>query len=202
MKDKFIEFFKANKTSIIMPTVVMVIICLVVTLALSVSNLVTKPKIEELEAKTAKEALQKVMPADTYSERQVDTDDGKIDYFEASNGEEALGYIFTVTEKGYGGEVKVMAAILPDLTIKSVEVLDVTSETVGLGQNTAKESFYSQYSGRGANISVVKNNPDKSKNEIQATTGATISSKAVTKAVNKAIDYASKIDNSVKGGAK
>ena len=98
-----------------------------------------------------------------------------------------MGYIFTTSEKGYGGEVSVMTAIDTDGNIKAVSVLDASNETPGLGQNVTKSGFYSQYSGLSGEISVVKSGADSENNEIDAVTGATISSRAVTAAVNRAL---------------
>ena len=78
-----------------------------------------------------------------------------------------------------------------------IRILDVSNETPGLGQNTANKSFTSQFKGKSFGITVVKGSADSKKNEINAVTGATISSKAVTKAVNKAIDI---ITNEQDGG--
>ena len=87
-----------------------------------------------------------------------------------------------------------MTAILPDKSIKAVEILDVSSETPGLGQNAAKESFYGQFSGisGGSDITVVKSGGGDML-QINAITGATITSRAVTKAVNEARKYSEKI---------
>ncbi|MCQ2440552.1 MAG: RnfABCDGE type electron transport complex subunit G [Clostridia bacterium] len=201
----FTDFIKSNKDSIIKPTVVMVCICIVVTLALSLSNLVTAPKIKVLEEKTQKDAMSRVIKADNYKRETKDiTFDGgdtseTVTYYTAKNSKKIIGYIFVMNEKGYGGDVSVMTAINTDGTVKAVDILDVSNETPGLGQNSKKESFYSQYKGLKNNISVVKNSTDSSNNEIQAVTGATITSKAVTKAVNKSLEAFKKVS---KGGGK
>ena len=81
-----------------------------------------------------------------------------------------------------------MTAVNPDGTVKSVAILDVSNETPGLGQNAAKESFYSQYANKKSGISLLKNGADTAKNEVNAVTGATITSTAVNKAVNTALE--------------
>ena len=107
---------------------------------------------------------------------------------------ETAGYIFKTSEKGYGGAVSVMTAVNPDGTVKSVAILDVSNETPGLGQNSAKESFDSKYSGKNSGISLLKNGADSDKNEVNAVTGATITSTAVNKAVNKALQNFKTLD--------
>ena len=102
--------------------------------------------------------------------------------------------IFVSQANGYGGVVSVMTAIDMNGNIISVEILAASDETPGLGQNVTKESFYSQYAGLKDNVTVVKGGAaNKENNEINAVTGATISSKAVTTAVNQALDYAAQI---------
>lgn len=63
------------------------------------------------------------------------------------------------------------------------------SETPGLGAKAQNTDFITQYNGLGGKISVVKNQTP-SGDEIQAISGATITSKAVTKAVNAALEAA------------
>ena len=108
---------------------------------------------------------------------------------------ETLGYIFITSEKGYGGEVSVMTAIGTDGKIVNVAILDASGETPGLGQNLTKENFYSQFSGKSGATEVVKNGADSAKNEVNAVTGATISSRAVKNAVNKALSQYSEYSN-------
>ena len=103
---------------------------------------------------------------------------------------EAVGYVFETEGKGYGGTVKVMTGIGVDGNITGVIVLS-HSETPGLGANAEKESFREQYQQPVANlaggIQVVKFQAP-GEGEIQAMTGATITSTAVTGAVNQAIE--------------
>ena len=87
--------------------------------------------------------------------------------------------------------VEVMTAVKSDGTVAAVEILDASGETPGLGQNVTKQDFYGQYANHTKDISVKKSNATG--NEVNAVTGATISSKAVTAAVNEALNYANEI---------
>ena len=106
---------------------------------------------------------------------------------------------FTGTAKGYGGDVSVMTAVNTDGTVSGTAILDVSNETPGLGQNAAKEGFYSQFKGLKKGISLLKNGADGEKNEINAVTGATITSAAVTRAVNAALDDFDKVREAESG---
>lgn len=186
---KFIEAIKKNREDIIKPVGVLLAICIIIPLALSVTNKVTAKKIAELEAANSKKNMQSLIDADNFEE----CENGEITYYAAINGGKTAAYIFTESSRGYGGDVSVMTAIKPDGTVAGVAILDVSGETPGLGQNAAKESFFSQYIGLKKGVSVLKNGAKAENNEVDAVTGATITSTAVTRAVNKALDDFEKV---------
>lgn len=198
--DKIKAFVRDNWDGILKPTVVLFAICLVIALALASANLVTAPKIAQLEAENLNQTMEKVITADKYTENTVKYSGESVKYYTAEKDGKAAGYIFTFSEKGYGGDVNVMTAIDTDGKIIAVEILDASNETPGLGQNVTKEDFYSQYKDKNGTVTVVKNGADAANGEIDAATGATISSKAVTRAVNRAVDVYSHISD--KGGAE
>ena len=176
------------------PTAVLVIICLVITLALSGTNLLTKDKIAALELQNKNDAMAKLIPADEYHELNATTSFGDVIYNVAIKDGDTIGCIFTVASKGYGGDIKVMTAVNMDGTIAAIEILDASGETPGLGQNVTKPAWFSQFSGLSENITVVKGGTaNKDNNEINAVTGATISSTGVKNAVNQALEYAKEI---------
>ena len=196
---KIKNVFASNLDSIIKPTVVMVVICLAITAALSGANMLTEKRIAELSVKQQNETMSVVLAADEHIAETVTVDGAEHEYFVAKTDGEILGYIVVTSAKGYGGDVSVMTAVKPDGVIKDVSILDVANETPGLGQNTAKEDFYLQFAGLKDGISVVKNGADSESNEINAVTGATISSKAVTTAVNQALEI---VDAVIKEGGE
>lgn len=181
---KFIEAIKKNREDIIKPVGVLLAICIIIPLALSVTNKVTAKKIAELENENSKKNMQSLVSADDFEK----CSDGGIEYYAAIKGGDTVAYIFTESAKGYGGDVSVMTAVKPDGTVAGVAILDVSNETPGLGQNAAKESFYSQYAGLKKGVSLLKNGAKAENNEVDAVTGATITSTAVTRAVNAALD--------------
>lgn len=174
MKDKIKE--------LIMPVIVLTLIATVMTALLGGTNLLTKDRIEVLTAKSEAAAAQRVIKAKDYEKGQM----GEYTYFTAKNGNELEGYAFSVSSNGYGGAVKVVVGI--DITgkVTAIEVTDVSGETPGLGQNAKSSSFAQQFSQKKDVISVVKSNPDE--NEVQAITGATITSEAVANAVNTSFE--------------
>ena len=195
-----ISFVKRND-DIFRPIYVLTVICLVVALCLSVTNLITKDKIASMERAAANAAMEALISAEDYQKADLSGMDAEL--FVAKNGEETKGYIIKTQNSGYGGDIIIMTAISPDKKVSGVKILSAADETPGLGQNVTKENFYSQYIGKPEKITVVKNGADSDKNEINAVTGATVSSKAVTGAVNKAFDclekYLKTVENATQG---
>lgn len=190
--DKIKSFFKSN-SEVITPTAVLAIICVVVTLALSSANLLTEKKIEQLKIESQNAAMAKLMEGE-YTEATQKIGDEEITYHIVEKDGNKIGYIFITSAKGYGGEIQIMTAVNPDVSVAAVEILDASGETPGLGQNVTKPDWYSQFTKLIKGITVVKGGTANAENnEINAVTGATISSKAVTTAVNQALDYATEI---------
>ena len=160
------------------PIVVLGIICLVTSLLLAVTNGVTAPIIEENAIRTANETRQALLPAaDTFSEVAVPAavSDNVTEIYRADNGS---GFVITAQAKGYGGDVPVMVAFNAEGSIEAVRFLD-NSETPGLGQKVKTDAFQGQFSGMAAEAFTIS--------DIDALTGATISSRAATTAINAAL---------------
>lgn len=139
---KFIEAIKKNREDIIKPVGVLLAICIIIPLALSVTNKVTAKKIAELEAANSKKNMQSLIDADNFEE----CENGEITYYAAINGGKTAAYIFTESSKGYGGDVSVMTAIKPDGTVAGVAILDVSGEIPGTWSKCRKgKLFFSVY---------------------------------------------------------
>ena len=181
MKNTWNDFVK--------PVVVLGVICLVTSLLLAVTNNVTAPIIAENAVKTANATRQALLPsADTFTEVAPETPtEGVTAIYKADNDS---GYVITAQAKGYGGDIDLMVGIDTSGKVTGVSILSI-SETAGLGMNAKNESFINQYIGKSGTIGVSKNGA--SDTEIQALTGATITSKAVTSAVNTALSLYSQI---------
>ena len=94
----------------------------------------------------------------------------------------------TVTDKeGYGGDIQITVGITADGTISGVAFLSI-SETAGLGMKATEPSFYNQYVNKKADKFVVSKDGGDGE-QIDALSGATITSRAVTGAVNTALGY-------------
>ncbi len=104
-----------------------------------------------------------------------------------------LGYAVAVDTAGYGGTISLLIGLAPDL--KRITGMEVVSnvETPGLGGRLVEPAFRTQFVGLDPTkaIAYVKNAvPAKNKNEIEAISGATITTKAVVTGLNDALDPA------------
>jgi electron transport complex protein RnfG len=108
---------------------------------------------------------------------------------EAKANGETIGYVVTTTtSEGYGGEIQISVGILKDGTVNGVAILTI-GETAGLGMKATDEAFYGQYAGKNVEFFSVTKAGASADNEIDALSGATITSNAMTKAVNSAVVY-------------
>ncbi len=100
-----------------------------------------------------------------------------------------LGYVVTVTTKeGYGGNIQFSLGIQNDGTLNGMSILSI-SETAGLGMR-ADEVLKPQFAGRKADaFKYVKGGAASAEDEINAISGATITSNAVTNGVNAGLLY-------------
>ncbi len=180
---------KIKFKDILVPTVTLLVICLVVSALLAGTNALTKGPIAQNELKKSQEAMHSVCPD------AVSFEGGKgleTEVYKALNESgEVIGCAIPVTSKGYGGDIQIMVGIssVDGGMVTGVEILS-HSETPGLGANAVSEDFRNQFTDNPSlhGFSVVKDGTGGSEGKIDAITGATITSNAVTNAVNEAMN--------------
>lgn len=180
------------KKEIARPALILFAICLIVTACLALTNAVTKNAIAAQKEKDAQASRLAALPvAETFEKSQT------LDncYVGKKNGE-TVGWVFTTKASSYGGEITVVTGISKEGKVTGVE-LESTNDTPGLGLNATKDSFRDQYAQQVPEngFEVVKDGSAGS-GQVNALTGATITSRAVTAAVNEAVTEYQKI----KGG--
>ena len=107
------------------------------------------------------------------------------------------GYVVTCSGKGYGGNVTLALGVDAEGTVIGIQVTSCSDETPGLGQNSSNTDWNSQYVGMNTSqdLTVVKDGTGAKSTgsteagAIDAISGATITSKAVTRAVNGALGF-------------
>ena len=93
------------KKQILIPALSLFLICAITTLLLAASNEATKGPIADLAAQTALEAQQTVLPAAASFEDRLASDGTAYSVGLDSSGQ-PVGYVFTTSASGYGGDRK------------------------------------------------------------------------------------------------
>ena len=107
----------------------------------------------------------------------------------AKKGGEEIGAVVTVIDhEGYGGDIKISVGVLSDGTVKGIEMLEI-SETAGLGMKSTEPEFKDQFKDKNVPEFVYTKSGASADNEIDALSGATITTNAVTNGVNAALYY-------------
>ena len=154
---------------------------------LSTVNYFAAPLIEANRLKELKEAIFYVLPkAKDYV--MIEKND-MIVYKGIDENGNTIGYSFTAEGPGYQANIKMMVGLRTDLLkLNGMKVLEQL-ETPGLGNYIGEDPFQDQFKGLEflPKIEYIKNRKPEKPNQIQALTGATISSKAVTNNINKVI---------------
>lgn len=107
------------------------------------------------------------------------------------NGQDA-GFVVTCSGKGYGGAVTMALGIDADGAIQGIQITDCSNETPGLGQNSTNKDWNGQYIGTSSNqdLNVVKDGSGSADTgTINAISGATITSSAVTRAIDGTFQF-------------
>ncbi len=128
---------------------------------------------------------------DQTSEITVTGKDGKETtvYKAFESGGRHAGWVLPGGGQGFAGRIELLIGLNTSLTvITGLYVLD-QKETPGLGDFITSEEFRLRFSGQSAGkpVRVVKTHPRAGENEVQALTGATVSSRSVSRIVNETI---------------
>lgn len=172
-KNKDISIFKI--------TINLTIACLISGAIIGVIYSLTHKTAELNSAKIEKITMKSLVPnADDFAAVT-----GKTGWIKASCKGKIAAYIIPTETRGYGGTMKLLTAVAPDGKVINYSIL-AGSETPGMGDKASENPFRSQFKGKSLeNLVVVKNPYNKS--DIQAISGATITSRAVTRGVKEAV---------------
>ncbi len=157
------------------------------------------PKIFRNNEEAEKKALKMLMPDADVNEKlgEWSIHDKHAKYFISKKGGDTIGYIIQSFGKGYSSYINTFIAVDKDFTVQKINVLS-HAETPGLGDEIDSDSFKNQFKGKTIeHLKVIKG---ETKEDIQAISGATISSRAVTEdAVKNGVAFLIK---TVKEGGK
>lgn len=190
------------KNKIIKDALALTLITLVAGVALGGVYEITKDPIAKQEAQAKAEAYEQVF-TDAAAFEEVEIDDTLIqtirdqldqEGYKAQSIEEVmraedqsgetLGYAFTVvTSEGYGGDIQFSMGVQNDGTLNGISILSI-GETAGLGMNADTPAFKDQFVGKQVEKLQYTKNGATQDDEINAISGATVTTNAMTNGVN------------------
>ena len=186
-------------------TISLMLITLIAGLLLGAVYEITKEPIRK-ENQKAKEEAYKAVFADADAFEDVKIDEDKVAKALDEKGLDAtineamkvldksgqqIGYVVTVTDhEGYGGDIQFAMGVQSDGTLNGISFLSI-SETAGLGMKAKEDAFRKQFEGKKTDQIVYTKNGAKADNEIDALSGATITTNAVTNGVNAGLYFIS-----------
>ena len=188
------------KNKIVKDTLALTVITLVSGLLLGLVNDITAGPIASQQAKEKEEAYKAVFADAASFETVTSGEDTDLESYLDENGFKAqnidevmlakddqgneLGYAFTVTTaEGYGGDIQFAMGVQDDGTLNGISILSI-SETAGLGMRATTDDFKNQFKDKNVEKFTYTKTGATSDDEIDALSGATITTNAMTNGVN------------------
>ncbi len=193
-----------NMKAIIKDALILFVITVVAGLGLGFVHMITEEPIKKVQEEAKQKAYRTVfadatefknldestLPDDLFVSVLADAGIEKDEIAEvvaAMKGDAYAGMVVTVVAKdGYGGDIKFSVGIQKDGTVNGISILSI-SETAGLGMKAKEPAFQSAFVNKNADTFVVTKSGATKDGDVDAISGATITSKAVTKGVNSAV---------------
>ncbi|MEG1880216.1 MAG: FMN-binding protein [Oscillospiraceae bacterium] len=164
-------------------TLKLFVITAIVATLLGAVNMITKPIIASNAEKTFNEAMKEVLPNAKAEFKEFNINDLEL----PSDGVKVLS-VYTDNVEGFVVSVKCTEGYGGDVEVSKVKIMSM-SETPGLGAKAQEPEFIDQFANLNGEIMVDKNgSAANAESKVEAISGATITSKAVTKAVNAALE--------------
>ncbi len=161
-------------------SLILFLVSAVVAGILGLTNMITEKPIAEYNEKKTKEAYSAVMSFDSYEPVDYNGDRSEVTkVYKTNNGD----WIVEAEVSGSQGMITVAVGVNADLTCNGISIIS-SSETSGLGSKASDAEFKDQFVGLSADQAKVT----KDGGQINAITGATITSRAVCTAVGAAIE--------------
>lgn len=199
--------------NIVKNTLILTSITVVSGLLLGIVYDITKEPIAEAQENTKQEAFRAVIADASSFETMEDFDASEALSILEENGYtsdeiteiaegvddsgETVGYVINVTShEAYDGDLEVSVGIATDGTVKGIEMLSI-SETAGLGMKADEADFKDQFKDKKVEKFSYTKSGESGDDKIDAISGATITTNAVTNAVDSALVY---FQNELGGG--
>ncbi|MGN0437901.1 MAG: RnfABCDGE type electron transport complex subunit G [Lachnospiraceae bacterium] len=192
----------------ILNAISLMLITLVAGLLLGVVYEITKEPIAN-EQQRAKEEAYKTVFADAKSFEEITVDTENVEQQLKDQGMDATineamkvfdssgefaGYVLTVTDhEGYGGDIQFAMGVTLDGVTNGISFLSI-SETAGLGMKAKDDEFKNQFADKQVSKFTYTKSGASADNEIDAISGATITTNAVTNGVNAGLYFISTLE--------
>ena len=188
------------KNKIVKDTLALTVITLISGLFLGLVNDITADPIAAQQAMEKEEAYKAVFADAASFDVVFSGEDADMESYLDENGYTAqsidevmlakdnqgneLGYAFTViTSEGYGGDIKFAMGVQDDGTLNGISILSI-SETAVLGMRATTDDFKNQFKEKNVEKFTYTKTGATSDDEIDALSGATITTNAMTNGVN------------------
>lgn len=176
------------------PVVILVVISVVTTALLAITNFVSSPIIAANQAASANATRKELLAeADSFSLVEGDyltssDQSAKVtEVYEADNG---VGMVLTVVTKSFGGDLTMMVGMDAEGAVTGVKVTD-SSDTPGVGSKDTQPDYLAQYDG----LTTLTSENVKKETSVTSDgtafeyiTGASVSGTAIHKGVYLALD--------------
>ena len=198
--------------NIVKNTLILTAITVVSGLLLGVVYGITKEPIAQAQENTKQEAYRTVLSdASEFESVEFDADaaasllsengyasDVITEIAEGTDASgETVGYVISVqSSEAYDGSLSLSVGIASDGTVKGIEMLEI-SETAGLGMKADEAEFKDQFKDKNVQKFTYTKTGEDGDDKIDAISGATITTNAVTNAVDSALVY---FQNELGGG--
>lgn len=168
---------RASAIEMLMIGLKLLIVCAVVAAVVSGVNAMTDERYRENIREQKRMAIAEIYAGETILYKELSSNGSEVVY-EVTAGDSLVGYCVEVVTSGFGGDITMMVGFGADGRVKGVSIVSM-SETPGLGSKAGEAAFLSQYKDQAGMLTLGE--------DVDAITGATISSRAVTDGVNKAV---------------
>ncbi len=160
------------------------LICALVAGALAGVNAITQDRIQENQLEKTRNAIALVLPGAQGMTRVFTGTDAVREVYAPAADSPVQGYAVLVAPAGFGGEIRMMVGIDAQGAVSGISIISHT-ETPGLGKVAADETdrgqaFRDSFLGKTGTVTV---------SDIDALSGATITSAAVAEGVTAALSW-------------
>ena len=160
-------------------TLSLLLICTVVAGLLAVVNSLTADRIAENAQRRREQAVSAIFSDMTLMQNtNVSWPEGVDTVYSIYRSYACIGFAVDLTVRGFGGDINMIVGIGPDGTVRGVRVIS-HAETPGLGSRATLSDYLDNFIGVGERLTI--------KEDVDAISGATISSKAVVDGINLAL---------------